>query len=149
MGRELGSKFFPLFKNGYFSNAKYYALIAPINHWGEVRWEQKLCATAIPNITPEGKGVVVYACVLYVYSSLENAQKRANILGGAEPFEIECLPCFLSLCSSKREDDDSLMVVPFIDVILDESWHMELFACRTSEYTKITHAYLWDCNAPH
>ncbi len=139
--------FHDLANQGCYSNVKYYVLIAPVDRWADPH-SVYVRAREVAGVTPEGYGVVDYAYVLYVYSSVEKAQKRADLLTDVKPFELKCLSCFLHHISQLKEKDSSIRILPIIDVVLDEAYHIELSACRCSGYQQISHAYLWDID-PH
>ncbi len=121
--------------NDFFDKCEYYALIADLNRWGTDYPMEYISEPAL-GILEEKKGIVFYKTALYVYSNYDLAESRAEAFGGGvETFKIECLSCFISRVSDNLQ---------FADVILDERWHLDIFTCRDSHYTRVTHIILND-----
>ena len=79
-------------------------------------------------------GPNVYRISIYVYSDLELARNRAKLLGnGTRPLKLRCLACFARAASQD---------IPYVDMILDEQWHMESYVCRETNFSAVSHVRL-------
>ena len=117
-------------EKGYFDNCDYYTLVVNC-HDKQDSHNTPYQSFSIPNFTDSDEGVLIYQHTLYVYSDIKIAHKRANILGNrVKPIKLSCLHCFFSEASKHH---------PFIDVVLNEEWHLELFSCRESSYSSVSH----------
>lgn len=110
---------------GEFDDCDYYALTAPLDEWS-TEYPMHCISEEAPGITKEGWGIVTWKPVVFVYSNQDIALKRARMLGGrVEPLKLKCLSCFARAFST---------FFSFVDMVLDESWHIEAFICREAYY---------------
>jgi len=78
-----------------------------------------------------GQRVLLWHSTLYVYIDVAVALRRLEVLGdNVTIVEVRDLLAFVRELSRR---------VPLVDVILDESWHMELYACRETDYQAVSH----------
>jgi len=109
---------------GAFDNCDHYALTAPLNEWSAAYPFHYCLSEPAGPVTKEGWGVVTWSLVVFVYSDYELAKKRAHLIGGnVEVLKLKCLACFARAFSTYYS---------YIDMVLDESWHMESYICRKS-----------------
>ena len=123
-----------LWANGYFDQCDYYALTAPLHQWN-ADFPTHCLSEAAGEITEENWGIVTWHLVIYVYSNLDSARRCANQLGkNVKPLKLKCLSCFVRAFSTHYN---------YVDIILDESWHMKSFTCRDLrqelEYGRVGH----------
>ncbi len=119
------SSFEEKWAKGAFDNSDYYALTAPLNEWSAADPFHYCLSEPAGPVTKEGWGIVSWSLVVFVYSDHELAKKRARLLGGnVEVLKLKCLACFARAFST---------YYAYIDMILDESWHLESYICRKSK----------------
>ena len=110
-----------LWAEGAFDHCDYYALTAPLDEWS-ADFPMHCISEDAGEITEEGCGIVTWHLVVYVYGSQEGAERRARKIGGnVKPLKLKCLSCFARAFS---------MFYSYVDLILDEAWHMKAFVCR-------------------
>ena len=120
---------------GKFDGPDYYALTAPVTEWGAA-YPTHCLSEAAEGVCDAGWGIVTWKLTVYVYSSVSMAQERAGMLGGkVKPLKLKCLSCFARAFSNSYA---------FVDMVLDESWHMEAYVCRDQDMTMpgVTHLRL-------
>ena len=126
-----------LWASGAFDHCDYFALTAPLNEWS-VDIPMRCVSEQAGGITEDGWGIVTCHLVVYLYSTQEGAERRAQQLGGnVKPLKLKCLSCFAGLFSKYYS---------YVDLILDEAWHMKAFACRDFrhglDYGRVGHVRL-------
>ena len=132
---ENAPTFIEKWAQGEFDDCDYYALVAPLNAWSAAGPTGDLLAEKVnPAIVKEGWGIVTYRITIYVYSDLGLAKNRAKMLGnGTRPLKLSCLACFARAVSQD---------IPYVDMILDEQWHMESYVCRETNFSAVSHVRL-------
>ena len=117
--------FSELWAEGKFDDVDYYALTAPLVEWSACPSYHCLSEPA-PGICDENWGIVTWKLTVYVYSSKEKANLRAKMLGGnVKPLKLNCLSCFARVFSKNFS---------YVDMVLDESWHVKSYVCREIDY---------------
>ena len=106
---------------GKFDDCDYYALTAPIDEWSAA-YPMHCLSEAAEDICDDGWGIVTWKLIVYVYSSESMAVERAKFLGGnVKPMKVKCIACFAKAFSN---------LYKYVDMVLDESWHIEAYLCR-------------------
>ena len=106
---------------GKFDNCDYFALTAPIDKWSTA-YPMHCLSEAAGKICNDGWGIVTWKLTVFVYSSKSMVTQRAKTLGrDVKPLIIDCLSCFARAFSNWYT---------FVDIVLDESWHIETYLCR-------------------
>jgi tetratricopeptide (TPR) repeat protein len=131
------SSFKKLWVEGSFDHCDYYALTAPLDEWS-ADFPIHCISEDAGEVTEEGWGIVTWHLVVYVYSSQREAERRARKLGGnVKPLKLKCLSCFARVFST---------FYSYVDLILDETWHMKSFVCRDVQedldYGRVGHVRL-------
>ena len=106
---------------GKFDSTDYYALTAPIKEWSADYPCHCLSETA-DGICDDGWGIVTWKLTVFVYSSKAMAAERSKMLSkNVQPLKLKCLSCFAKAFSN---------CYSYVDMVMDESWHIETFICR-------------------
>lgn len=115
------NSFSRLWARGEFDDVDYYALTAPLDEWS-ASYGYNFLAEPAPGVCETGWGIVTWKLAAYVYSSKAKAGRRARLLGGnVRPIKLKCLACFARAFSTS---------FTYVDMILDESWHIKTYICR-------------------
>ena len=120
---------------GKFDSTDYYALTGPIKEWS-ADYPFHCLSESAPGICDDGWGIVTWKLTVYIYSNKEMAAERSKMLSkNVKPFKLKCLSCFAKAFSN---------CFSFVDMVLDESWHIEGYVCRghSSDIPGVSHLRL-------
>ena len=125
--------FSDLWAEGHFQKPRYFVLTARIREW-LATGRSGCLVEPVPPVTGRGTGIITCKHVIYIYSDLKLADKRARTLGEAvKPLKLTSLSYFAAAASDS---------IKYVDMVLDERWHIEAYTCRNSNYTCVTHLNL-------